>query len=56
MPVVKVLSFWTPKIIAVIALKFKQRMISFHNIICPKSATGMANYVDPDQTYKGRPI
>ena len=46
---VKVLNFRTPKMFAVITLKFKQKTF-FHREICPKGADGIANSVDPDQT------
>ena len=35
---------------AVHTLKFKQRGLSIHREICPKSAVGMAKSVDPDHT------
>ena len=41
---VKVLNFWTPKMFAVIILKFEQTGL-FHREICH-----MANSVEPDQT------
>ena len=45
---VKVLNFRTPKMFAVINLKFKQRF--FHREIYPKCADRMANSADPDKT------
>ena len=45
---VKVLNFQTPKMFAVINLKFKQRF--FHREINTKCAVRLANSADPDQT------
>ena len=46
---VKLLKIRTPQKIAVITLKLETKWL-FRRVMCPKSADGMANSVDPDQT------
>ena len=47
---VKFLNFWTPKIFAVIYLKFIQRGETLKFFFCQNDANGIANSEDLDQT------